>query len=75
MSLCEGERDGEGWWIEGWGGGDAEEGVFGDEGDEERGGCVSVFGFISHIRCRGNLRGCSERRGTSHWLSRDLTIE
>lgn len=35
VSLREGERDGEGWWIEGWGCGDAEEGIFGDEGDEE----------------------------------------
>lgn len=43
MSLCEGERDGEGWWIEGWGGGDAEEGVFGDERGEEWRGCVSFF--------------------------------
>lgn len=35
VSVCEGERDGQGRWIEGWGGGDAEEGVFGLEGIEE----------------------------------------
>jgi hypothetical protein len=35
VPFCEGERDGEGGWVEGWGGGDAEEGVFGVEGIEE----------------------------------------
>lgn len=35
VSVCEGERDGEGGWIEGWDCGDAEEGVFDDEGGEE----------------------------------------
>lgn len=57
MSLCEGERDGEGWWIEGWGGGDAEEGVFGDEGDEERGGCVSFLGVYFSHPVQGELKG------------------
>lgn len=57
VSLCKGERGGEGGWIEGWGGGDAEEGVFGDEGDEERGGCVSFSGVYFSHPVQGELRG------------------